>query len=335
MQKGNNSNARPTVSNRTVGNHESGQRLDNYLIKILKGVPKSRIYKAVRGGEVRINGSRVKPSQKILAGDLVRIPPIRVAQENNLVAIPPKLLAQIPTLFEDEHLLIVDKPSGLAVHGGSGIEYGLIEALRQLASQYDYLELVHRLDRETSGCLMLAKNRQALLGLQHDLANARKIRKCYQALVLGGWEANREPVDLPLQKQDAEGAEKRMVVSNHGQKAKSIVSLREIFRPGQNRESNEDFNVVSLVDIELRTGRMHQARAHCSAKRHPIAGDRLYGDKTLNKWMTSLGLGRLFLHASELKLTHPVTGENVQLSCSLPDRLQSVIDKLRRRHNIG
>lgn len=320
---------KPVVSNRIIKDQEAGQRLDNFLMKILKGVPKSRIYKAMRSGEVRINGSRVKPSHKVLSGDSIRIPPIRVARGNTAAVIPPKLLDQIPVLYEDEYILIVDKPSGLAVHGGSGLQYGLIEALRQLGGANRYLELVHRLDRETSGCLMLAKTRDALLTLQQNLGHARKIKKIYQALVQGYWPAKKERVDFPLIKQQEHGSDRKMWIDRNGQTAQSVISLLASFGSASERRSGEGFP-ASLVEIELKTGRMHQARVHCAAKHHPIAGDRQYGDREFNKWTTKLGLGRLFLHASTLTMPHPITGEKLTIQSDLPDRLSHVIDSLKK-----
>lgn len=307
----------PKVSVRIVSDGEHGQRIDNYLVKVLKGVPKSRIYKAIRSGEVRVNGGRVKAMSKIADGDKVRIPPIRVATESDPVVVPPRLLDSIPVLFEDEHLLIVDKPASLAVHGGTGIDYGLIEALRQLNRSKGFLELVHRLDRETSGCLMLAKSREVLLKLQAGLSNKSEISKFYQALVIGHWQAKNQKVSASLLRVSEAGKEKRVTVSREGQKSLSIMN------------SMKFFDDSTLVRIELKTGRMHQARVHCSHQRHPIAGDRFYGDEGFNLQIKKLGLGRIFLHASRLKITHPISLKIMNIECDLPDQLTKVLNRLK------
>jgi 23S rRNA pseudouridine955/2504/2580 synthase len=308
--------ARPAVSIRTIGENEEGQRIDNYLIKILKGVPKSRIYKAIRSGEVRVNRGRVQVSRRLAPGDQVRIPPIRVSSGPGNVVIPPRLLDQVPILLEDEHLLIVNKPSGLAVHGGSGLPFGLIEAFRQFDEFSGYLELVHRLDRETSGCLMIARSRPALLGLQRQLNTLRTAKKIYLALVRGQWQSGTRTVDLGIGKGMGPGNEKRSVIDNAGKQAVSIIS------PVQRFQSS------TLVEIELKTGRMHQARVHCTACGHPIAGDRLYGDSKFNDEMRKLGLGRLFLHAAKLGISHPQSKHRIEVSAPLPDQLQVLLDSL-------
>jgi 23S rRNA pseudouridine955/2504/2580 synthase len=307
----------PKVSIRIIGDGENGQRIDNYLVKVLKGVPKSRIYKAIRSGEVRINGGRVKAQSKIADGDKVRIPPIRVATESDPVVVPPKLLDSIPILFEDEYMLVVDKPAGLAVHGGTGIDYGLIEALRQLNKSEGFLELVHRLDRDTSGCLMLAKSREALLKLQAGLSNKSEVSKFYQALVMGHWKAKNQKVSASLLRVSEAGKEKRVTVSRDGQKSISIVNSMRFFEDS------------TLVRVELKTGRMHQARVHCSHQRHPIVGDRFYGDEGFNLQVKKLGLGRMFLHASRLIITHPINSKLIDIECKLPEQLTKVLNRLQ------
>ncbi len=299
-----------------VTQREVGQRIDNYLIRVLKGVPKTRIYKAVRSGEVRINGSRIKVSQKLIEGDKVRIPPIRYAKENQAAVIPPKLLDSVPVLFEDEYFIVVNKPAGLAVHGGTGIPYGLIEAFRQLRPKTQFLELVHRLDRETSGCLMLAKTRQSLLELQNQLGHERNVGKHYIALVKGDWKGKSKSICLSLRKKVESGKDKRMVVDPDGQTALSRIS------------AIERFSDATLVNVELLTGRMHQARVHCASSGYPIAGDRLYGDAEFNKKKKTLGLGRLFLHAHKLILKHPITNKPMDISAALPDQLQEFLSRL-------
>ena len=309
---------RPAVSMRTIGQDEAGQRVDNYLIRILKGVPKSRIYKAVRSGEVRVNSGRVKVSRRLQSGDLVRIPPIRVSAGPGDVFIPPKLLDQVPTLFEDRHMMVVNKPSGLAVHGGSGIPFGLIEAFRKLDESDSYFELVHRLDRETSGCLMIARSRQALLGLQQQLNHHRSVKKTYLALVRGQWLAGSRTVESALRKESTAGRESRMVIDENGKPAVSIISPLQLFES------------CTLVEIELQTGRMHQARVHCAGCGHPIAGDRVYGDQQFNDEMKKLGLGRLFLHAVKLGITHPVSQQWLEVQAPLPEQLQGLLDSLKQ-----
>ncbi|WP_424948162.1 RluA family pseudouridine synthase [Candidatus Spongiihabitans sp.] len=312
----------PKARLQAVNAEAQGQRIDNFLMKILKGVPKSRIYKAVRSGEVRVNGSRIKASHKLKSGDQVRIPPIRYAQVNQPAMVPPKLLDSIPVLFEDPHFLVVDKPAGLAVHGGTNIQYGLIEAFRQLRLQTEFLELAHRLDRETSGCLMLAKTRKALLALQQQLGEERTVGKYYLALVAGVWRGKTKTVNLCLTRKTETGKDKRSVVDRNGQQAMSKISPVTWY--GRYHQST----LATLVEIELKTGRMHQARVHCSASGYPIAGDRLYGKNEFNQKMQKLGLGRLFLHAHKLKVRHPITDHPLELEAALPARLLAVLDEL-------
>ncbi len=311
--------APPKARLRAVNTEEQGQRIDNFLIKVLKGVPKTRIYKAVRSGEVRVNGSRIKVSYKLKSGDKVRIPPIRYAQVNQPAVVPPNLLDSIPVLFEDQHFLVVDKPAGLAVHGGTGMQYGLIEAFRQLRPETEFLELAHRLDRETSGCLMLAKTRKALLALQQQLGQERTIGKYYLALVEGVWKGETRTVNLCLTRKTETGKDKRSVIDRNGQQATSKISPITRYH---------HLTPATLVEIELKTGRMHQARVHCSSSGYPIAGDRLYGENEFNKKMKKLGLGRLFLHSHQLKVRHPITNKPLALEARLPSRLLSVLSKL-------
>ncbi len=308
-----------SVSNRVIDKQEAGQRIDNFLIKTLKGVPKSRIYKAIRGGEVRINGGRVKASSKVREADIIRIPPVRVSAVSSRVVVPPRLMDSIPILFEDDHMIVVNKPAGLAVHGGTGLDYGLIEAFRAVFVNNPFLELVHRLDRETSGCLMLAKSRKTLLGLQELMSGKRNMQKRYQALVAGNWIARNQKVAFALRRKNEAGKDKRMVVDRAGQNSLSIINtIRE-------------FEIATLLDVDLKTGRMHQARVHCASSAHPIAGDRIYGDRDFNRKLQRIGLGRMFLHASNLNLKHPVTGHLLDIDCPLPGQLRSVIDRLETR----
>ncbi len=306
----------PKARLQIVDSEEEGQRIDNFLIKVLKGVPKTRIYKAVRSGEVRVNGSRIKVSYKLQSGDKVRIPPIRCAEMNQPAVIPPNLLDHITVLFEDSHLLVVDKPSGLAVHGGSGMQYGLIEAFRQLRPHIQFLELAHRLDRETSGCLMLAKSRKALLALQQQLGEERTVGKYYLALLQGVWQGEARTINLHISRKSEAGSDKRSVIDCDGQQASSTISPLTRYRD------------TTLVEIKLKTGRMHQARVHCSASGHPVVGDRLYGDNAFNKTMKKQGLGRLFLHSHKLTVRHPQTNCPLNLEAPLPAQLRALLDKL-------
>jgi 23S rRNA pseudouridine955/2504/2580 synthase len=222
----------------------------------------------------------------------------------------------IPVLFEDDHMIVVNKPAGLAVHGGTGLDYGLIEAFRELSVNTPFLELVHRLDRETSGCLMLAKSRKTLLGLQELMSGKRGMQKRYQALVAGNWNARNKKVAFALRRKNEAGEDKRMVVDQAGQNSLSIVNtIRE-------------FKNFTLLEVDLKTGRMHQARVHCASSAHPIAGDRIYGDRDLNRKLQRIGLGRMFLHASNLNLKHPVTGHFLDIDCPLPGQLLSVLEQL-------
>ena len=300
-----------------VGVEQAGQRIDNFLIKHMKGVPKTRLYRALRGGEVRVNGARKKAPYQLCVGDRLRIPPIRRSKPTDAPWIPDELLEKIPTLFEDRHLLVVDKPAGLAAHGGTGMDYGLIEALRKLRADLPYLELAHRLDRETSGCLMLAKSRAALLALQAQLGQARSVGKDYAALVKGPWPGGEREVAIPVAKHQSRAADTKTASTGREQEARSIFSPR--WRSAQ----------CVLVDIRLVTGRMHQARLHAAGIGNPVAGDRLYGDREFNRRMKKMGLGRLFLHARRLCFSHPVSGAPVEVMAPLPADLEKVLKNLR------
>ena len=310
--------ARGLVNIRIAGPNEQGQRVDNFLIKHLKGVPKTRLYKAVRSGEVRVNGSRIKVSHKLIEGDKVRIPPLRMSQDKDRVVIPPRLLESIPVIFEDERLMVVDKPSGLAVHGGSGLPFGLIEAVRQLRPEMPFIELAHRLDRETSGCLMLAKSRKALLAIQSQFSADRPAEKTYLALVEGDWGVRDQRIDFPLSR-ITDSDMKKIRVDTNGHRAVSVVSTVSRYAEG------------TLVRLELKTGRMHQARVHCATAGHPVAGDRTYGDRNFNRAMKKSGLGRLFLHARTLSIVHPDSGRPLSFDAPLPEQLNAVLERLHVR----
>jgi len=297
---------------RIVQEQGDGQRVDNYLLKLLKGVPQSRIYKAIRSGEVRVNSSRVKVSHKLKEGDRIRIPPLRMGIDKAVV-IPPKLLKSLPVLYEDDDLLIIDKPCGLAVHSGTDIAFGVIEALRELRVDLSYIELAHRLDRETSGCLMLAKTRPSLLALQQQLNQPNLMEKSYLVLVRGRLEADGRIIDIPIARQDVAGST-RMTIDFKGKRAKSAVSTITCFQQS------------TLIKVILYTGRTHQVRVHCAAIGYPVAGDNTYGDKEFNQAMRKTGLGRLFLHASELTLAHPMRQERLKIKSELPRQLVKVIE---------
>ena len=283
-----------------INDSNAGQRVDNFLLSKLKGVPKSRIYRLLRKGEVRVNKGRIKPCHKLLLGDKVRIPPIRTAaSESKKIFIPnAKFLSLLENLvvYEDRYLLVINKPSGLAVHGGSGISYGLIEYLRQMHPQQRFLELVHRLDKETSGCVMVAKKRSALRHLQEQLRSG-KITKIYRALVAGSWPRQCRSIDQPLVKNQLIGGER-------------IVKPAQVNLPGA-KPSLTAYKVIklyrhaSLIEAKPITGRTHQIRVHCQFAGHPIIGDAKYGDAAVNKKFRSIGLKRLFLHAFRLEFTLP------------------------------
>jgi 23S rRNA pseudouridine955/2504/2580 synthase len=296
-----------------VAEEEAGQRIDNYLLARLKGVPKSHVYRIVRGGEVRINSKRVEVSQKVAAGDRIRIPPIRLAARD---APEPAPHFKLPVLFEDEHLLAIDKPSGLAVHGGSGVAHGVIESLRSMRPQARFLELVHRLDRETSGVLLVAKKRSALTAL-HEMMRERDMDKRYLAGVAGRFRNERQRVRLSLAKRVTQEGEKRVSVSDSGQEAETIFHLVE--------RSPE----WSLLEAELLTGRTHQIRVHLKHIGHPVLGDDKYGDFDLNKALRKQGLKRMFLHAAKLSFVHPATGDTLVLSSPLPADLERFRSRIK------
>ena len=311
--EGKEAHSAPAVRYIEVAEGEAGQRIDNYLLARLKGVPKSHIYRIVRGGEVRINSKRVEVSRKVAAGDRIRIPPLRLAERD---APEPAPHFKLPVIFEDEHLLAIDKPSGLAVHGGSGVAHGVIESLRSMRPQARFLELVHRLDRETSGVLLLAKKRGALTQL-HEMMRTRAIDKRYLAGVAGRFRNERQRVRLALAKHVNREGEKRVSVSDSGQEAETILHLVE---------RGPDF---SLLEAELLTGRTHQIRVHLAHLGHPVLGDDKYGDFDLNKALRKQGLKRMFLHASRLSFAHPASGETLELSSPLPADLEKFRARIR------
>jgi 23S rRNA pseudouridine955/2504/2580 synthase len=285
-----------------VSDDEAGQRIDNYLLARLKGVPKSHVYRILRSGEVRINSKRVEASQKVAPGDRIRVPPVRVAERGEAEPAPH---FRLPVLFEDEFLLAIDKPPGLAVHGGSGIAHGVIESLRSMRPDARFLELVHRLDRETSGILLVAKKRSALTAL-HDKLRSRDMDKRYLAGVAGRFRNDKQRVALALVKRDAPDGGKRVSVSEEGQEAQTVFRLLE------RRDE------ASLLEAELLTGRTHQIRVHLAHLGHPVLGDDRYGDFDLNKALRKKGLKRMFLHATRLEFEHPLKDERVVLESPMP-----------------
>ena len=297
-----------------VGEESEGQRIDNFLLRIAKGVPKSHIYRVLRSGEVRVNKGRVQAEYRVKLGDRVRVPPMRTAERPTQAAVPAR---EFEIAFEDEALIVVDKPSGVAVHGGSGVSFGVIEQLRRARPLAKFLELAHRLDRETSGLLVVAKKRLALTKL-HDMFRDGGINKRYLALVKGRWRNELQHVKLPLHKYLTAEGERRVSVDAEGKAAHSIVRLVARW---------ENF---SLVEVELKTGRTHQIRVHLSHLGFPIAGDDKYGDFSLNKDLHKAGLRRMFLHAAKLALPHPLSAAPVELESPLPLELRSFTDTLDR-----
>lgn len=311
---------RPAVVTHTVDEAAAGQRIDNFLMKTLKGVPKSHVHRIVRSGEVRVNSGRVENSYKLAPGDRVRIPPVRTAAP--AVAVPPAATARLAghVLFEDDALLVLDKPAGLAVHGGSGISRGVIEQLRFERPQAKFLELVHRLDRETSGVLLLAKKRAALVQLHADIRGNR-IDKRYLVLVQGDWQAARQRVRLPLHKYVLPSGERRVAVQPGGQDSDTVFHLRR------------RYGTFSLLEAQLITGRTHQLRVQLAHLGFPIAGDDKYGDFAANRQLQKQGLKRMFLHAAETALRHPVSGESVRFAAPLPAELEKFLQRLEPLHD--
>jgi 23S rRNA pseudouridine955/2504/2580 synthase len=300
----------------------AGQRIDNFLLKVCKGVPKSHIYRILRSGEVRVNKGRVDAKYRLVTGDLVRVPPIRVALSEAAAFVPAAPAAEFPVLFEDEYLLVIDKPAGVAVHGGSGVAFGVIEQMREARPLGKFLELVHRLDRETSGVLMLAKKRVALVGL-HEQIRENRMDKRYYACAHGEWAPDwgqRRAVKVALTKYLTADGERRVRVDLDGLASHTVFNLVERW-PG-----------YVLVEAELKTGRTHQIRVHLAHLGLPIVGDAKYGDFALNKALARAdarpGLKRMFLHAHRLSLLHPVTGEPLTFEAPLPAQCRRFLDQL-------
>ena len=307
-------NQTPQVIYVEINEDNCDQRLDNFLISRLKGVPKSRIYRLVRKGEVRVNKGRVDIKYRLAAGDVVRIPPVRVAERSEESFVPKGLQAALQQgiLFEDDGFMVINKPAGFAVHGGSGVSSGIIEGLRLIRPEARFLELVHRLDKDTSGCLLIAKKRSALRKLQEFFRNS-EIKKTYQALLAGQWDRKKLTVTAPLLKNISKGGERIVVISKAGKAAETLFTRIKLFRN------------ATLVEASPKTGRTHQIRVHAASLGHAIVGDDRYGSDEINKLFKNKGYKRMFLHAETLKFKHPVTDEIMTISAPLPLQLINLL----------
>lgn len=308
-----------------VDEEHAGQRIDNFLITHLKGVPRAHIYRIIRKGEVRVNKGRIRQTTRLEQGDQVRIPPIRQRAANNQDLDGARYaFLQKAILFEDDALLVLNKPSGMAVHGGSGIKVGVIEAMRALRSDLRYLELAHRLDRETSGCLVLAKKSSALKALNEDFKNNSvknaRLDKRYLTLVKGRFRGGQRRVTKALNTNARRNGERVVVVDDNGSYASSIITPEKVS------------DIASLLNVKLLTGRTHQVRVHCLSEGHCVAGDDKYGDRNFNKRMKSQGLSRLFLHAAQITLVHPMSQQKLTIEAKLPSELSSVLANLTLDH---
>ncbi len=310
----------PSVKIVAVSADEAGQRIDNFLRTRLKGVPKSMIYRILRKGEVRVNKKRVKPEYKLLAGDEVRIPPVRVAEREE-EALSPHLdkVAALndAIIYEDDHILVLNKPSGTAVHGGSGLSFGVIEGLRALRPEARFLELVHRLDRDTSGVLLVAKKRSALRSL-HEQLRDKNMQKDYLALVRGQWQSHVKAVQAPLLKNILQSGERIVRVNSEGKPSETRFKIEERYA------------FATLIRCSPITGRTHQIRVHTLHAGHPIAFDDRYGDRAFDSQLAGTGLNRLFLHAAALRFAHPKTGETLRIEAPMDATLAHCLKALRR-----
>ncbi len=302
--------ARPEVTWLEVGEESDGQRIDNFLVRHLKGVPKSHVYRILRSGEVRVNSGRIKPEYRLQVGDKVRVPPVRVSERKPVVLRP----LQLPVVFEDSALIVIDKPSGIAVHGGSGVSFGVIESLRAERPQAKFLELAHRLDRDTSGLLMIAKKRSALVEL-HRMLRDGEVDKTYLAVVKGSWDRKETELRESLHKYVNAQGERRVSVQEDGKVA--ITKVKPVKRSAQ----------ASLLELRLMTGRTHQIRVHLAHAGHPVLGDDKYGDFPLNRALAKEGVKRLFLHASRLSLQHPLDKEKLSFESKLPAEMAAFAKK--------
>jgi len=311
-----------SVKTLTVDEESAGQRLDNFLLRHLKGVPKTHVYRIIRTGEVRVNKGRASADTRVQTGDLVRMPPVRVSTPALDAPVAPG--REFPTLFEDDHMLAIDKPAGVAVHGGSGVSFGVIEQLRQARPGARMLELVHRLDRETSGVLLVAKKRSALTRLQ-DQFRDRETGKTYLALVKGQWPSNKKVIDLPLQRYllpsgTGEGERRVRIAHKDDANAQRAITLVRVSRL---------VGDYSLLEVTIKTGRTHQIRVHLASQGYPIVGDDKYGDFELNKRLAAQGMKRMFLHAWRLQFVHPQAGKPQTVQADLAPELQQFIDHVQ------
>ena len=306
----------------TVDEESAGQRLDNFLIRHLKGVPKTHVYRIIRSGEVRVNKGRASADTRIETGDVVRLPPVRISDKVAEKAARPAPGREFPLLLEDDALMAIDKPAGVAVHGGSGVSFGVIEQLRQARPLAKLLELVHRLDRETSGILLVAKKRSALKHVQ-DQFRERETGKTYLALVQGQWPEKLKVIDSALHKFLLPDGERRVrVTSNEDPDGMRSITLVKVA---------ERWDACTLLEVTIKTGRTHQIRVHLASQGHAIAGDDKYGDFEWNKALQKQGLKRMFLHAWRLQFTHPTTGKRIELKSSLPPELQLYVNHVKSK----
>ncbi len=306
---------KPVVTWKTIDDAAAGQRIDNFLLTQLKGVPRSRVYRLIRKGEVRVNKKRIEQTYRLQLEDVVRIPPVQMDAEQLPVKLNDAVTARLndSILYEDDKLLILNKPAGMAVHGGTGIQGGLIEYLREIRPQNKFLELAHRLDRDTSGCLMIAKSRAMLVEL-HELLRDREVRKIYRVLVVGSWPKQVHKVDAPLQKNVLSSGERIVKVAREGQE--SVTTFNVI----------ERFPAITLMEAFPHTGRTHQIRVHCACTGHPVVGDDRYGEGKINQELSKqLDSKRMFLHAYTLKLTIPSTGVEINVEAPLDDHWETAI----------
>jgi 23S rRNA pseudouridine955/2504/2580 synthase len=315
----------PAVRHIRVGEDGAGQRLDNFLVKVLKGVPKTHVHRVIRSGEVRVNKGRAEAQTRLALGDDVRIPPVRVSAASDERAVPGR---EFPIVYEDVDLLAVDKPAGVAVHGGSGVSFGVIEQLRRARPGARFLELVHRLDKETSGLLLLAKKRAALVALQAQMRpGAGGARKAYLALVIGAWPERLKVIDVPLHKYlDAAGQRRVRTAADNLEARRAVTLVRVAAR----------YAGHTLLEVTLQTGRTHQIRVHLADAGHPIVGDDKYGDRPASRALArgealpGVRFDRMFLHARELRVAQPSTGEALVLEAPLPEPCRRLLDALAK-----
>ena len=305
------------VSFYTVSDNDNAQRLDNFLMRYLKGVPKSHIHRIIRNGEIRIDKRRASADTRLITGQIIRIPPVRVAEKNLSGCLKNIPATEFPIVYEDDFLLVIDKPSGVAAHGGSGVSFGVIEQIRAVRPNARYLELIHRLDKDTSGLLMIAKKRKAVVHLHEQLRNNHP-KKIYLALCSPALPDDTLSVKLPLKKYTGQNGEKMVRVDKIGQYAHTIFRVKQRFQ------------AACLVEAELKTGRTHQIRVHLQSQNCPILGDERYGNYEKNRqWAKEVGLKRMFLHAYQLTVRHPETNKELILQAELPIELKEVISKLK------